>query len=72
MVLISAGQVILNRAPKPIFIKAPFSLKNYLIPIHTTKAGNEFSDLQGVGELLKDKKIIAMGEATHGTKESFM
>lgn len=71
MVLIFVGQLILFKAPKPVFIEAPASLENYLIPIKTTKAGNGFGDLQSVGEPIKDKKIIAMGEATHGTKEFF-
>ncbi len=46
-------------------------LKNKAIPLKTTKAGNGFEDLNILQEILKDKKIVAMGEATHGTKEFF-
>ncbi|WML33636.1 hypothetical protein [Clostridium sp. OS1-26] len=44
-------------------------LQNKIIPLKTTKAGNGFEDLDKLQEILKDKKIVAMGEATHGTKE---
>lgn len=44
-------------------------LKENLIPIKTTEAGNGFEDLMPLKEILKDKKVIGMGEATHGTKE---
>lgn len=46
-------------------------LKENLIPLKTTQAGNGFEDLMPLKEILKDKKIIGMGEATHGTKEFF-
>lgn len=46
-------------------------LKENLIPIKTTQAGNGFEDLMPLKEILKDKKIIGMGEATHGTCEFF-
>ncbi|ABW18857.1 erythromycin esterase family protein [Alkaliphilus oremlandii] len=46
-------------------------LKNNIISLETTKAGNGFEDLEPLKEMLKDKKIVAMGEATHGTKEFF-
>ncbi|AKN29774.1 erythromycin esterase [Clostridium carboxidivorans P7] len=48
-----------------------FDLKSKLIPLKTTKAENGFDDLNKLQEILKDKKIVAMGEATHGTKEFF-
>lgn len=47
------------------------ALKNNLIPIKTVEAGSGFDDLMPLKEILKDKKIIAMGEATHGTSEFF-
>ncbi|MGJ0845565.1 erythromycin esterase family protein [Tissierella praeacuta] len=46
-------------------------LKDKLIPLETTNAGNGFEDLQPLKKVLKDVKIIGMGEATHGTKEFF-
>ena len=47
------------------------NLKDKLIPLKTTKAGNGYEDLDKLQVILKDKKIVAMGEATHGTKEFF-
>ncbi|RDU37160.1 erythromycin esterase family protein [Neobacillus piezotolerans] len=46
-------------------------LKEILIPLKTTQAGNGFEDLQPLKKILKDVKILGMGEATHGTKEFF-
>ena len=46
-------------------------LKENLIPIKTTEAGNGFEDLMPLKEILRDKRVIGMGEATHGTKEFF-
>lgn len=46
-------------------------LKNNLIPIKTTIAENGFDDLQPLKEILKDKKIIGLGEATLGAKEFY-
>lgn len=42
-----------------------------MIPISTVEAGNGFEDLMPLKDILKDKKIVAMGEATHGTSEFF-
>ncbi len=47
------------------------ALKKSVIPISTVEAGNGFKDLMPLKNILKDKKIIAMGEATHGTSEFF-
>lgn len=47
------------------------ALKENLIPLKTTEAESGFEDLIPLKEILKDKKIIAMGEATHGTAEFF-
>ncbi|SHK29790.1 erythromycin esterase [Clostridium cavendishii DSM 21758] len=45
------------------------NLKNNITPIYNIKAENGFEDLIKWKPILKDKKIIAVGEATHGTKE---
>lgn len=39
--------------------------------INHFKAGNGFDDLQFLKPILKDKKIVGLGEATHGSKEFF-
>ena len=41
------------------------------IPIRHIEAGNGFSDLQPLKEILKDVKIVGLGESTHGTREFF-
>lgn len=47
------------------------ALKDHLHPIKTVEAGNGFNDLRPLKEYLRDKKIIALGEATHGSREFF-
>jgi len=47
------------------------ALKKSVIPISTVEAGNSFKDLMPLKDILKDKKIVGMGEATHGTSEFF-
>lgn len=46
-------------------------LKKEAIPLKTVNPKEDLSDLEPLKVLLKDKKIIGMGEATHGTKEFF-
>ncbi|WP_373497224.1 erythromycin esterase family protein [Aquiflexum sp.] len=41
------------------------------IPINHVEAGNGFEDLQPLKEILKDVKVVGLGEATHGTREFF-
>lgn len=47
------------------------TLKKSVIPINTVEAGNGFEDLMPIKEILKDRKIVGIGEATHGTSEFF-
>ncbi len=47
------------------------TLKKSVIPISTVEAGNGFEDLMPIKEILKDRKIVGIGEATHGTSEFF-
>lgn len=42
------------------------------IEIHSIEPGDEDKDLHGLSRILKDKKIIGLGDATHGTKEFFV
>lgn len=46
-------------------------LKENLIPLETVEASKGFEDMNILKEILKDKQIVAMGEATHGTREFF-
>ncbi|MBM7616397.1 erythromycin esterase family protein [Alkaliphilus hydrothermalis] len=56
---------------RPKSSEAPNTLVNHLIQLKTTKAGSGFDDLEPLKEILQNKRVIAMGEATHGTKEFF-
>lgn len=67
IVIILNGGIIKVKADVPQNI----NLKDKLISLNTTKAGNGYEDLDKLQVILKDKKIVAMGEATHGTKEFF-
>jgi erythromycin esterase-like protein len=46
-------------------------LKSSIIPIKTVKAENGFEDLEPLKQALKDARIIALGENTHGSREVF-
>ena len=38
----------------------------------TPQAGNGFADLQFLRDMIGDAKVVALGEATHGTREFFL
>lgn len=40
-------------------------------PIKTVEAGNGFDDLQPMKEMVKDARIVSLGEPTHGNREVF-
>lgn len=46
-------------------------LQNNVIPLKTSVAGNGLEDLAPLKEILKDTRILAVGESTHGTREFF-
>ena len=46
-------------------------LKDNIITIKTTKAEEGFEDLMPLKDILMDKKIVGIGEATHGTADFF-
>lgn len=48
------------------------AINGKLIPVTWLTPGDDFSDLDPVKNLLKDKAIIGIGEATHGTHEFFV
>ncbi|TFH40353.1 MAG: erythromycin esterase family protein, partial [ANME-2 cluster archaeon] len=51
------------------------SVKEWLgsnaIPLRTVEAGNGFEDMQPLKKLIGNSRIVALGEATHGTREFF-
>ncbi len=46
-------------------------LREHTIAIDTVQAGSGFEDLQPLKSILEGKRIVALGEATHGTREFF-
>lgn len=46
-------------------------LQNNAIPIEHIEAGNGFADLQPLKTILRDVKLVGLGETTHGTREIF-
>ena len=46
-------------------------LRQNTMPIQHIEAGHGFDDLQPLKALLKDVKVVGLGEATHGTREFF-
>ncbi|UKJ06152.1 erythromycin esterase family protein [Solitalea lacus] len=47
------------------------NLNAIIKPINTIKADSSFEDIDFLKETLKDKEIISLGEATHGTREFY-
>jgi erythromycin esterase len=46
-------------------------LKEHAIPLATAEAGSGFDDLAPLREVVGDARVVALGEATHGTREFF-
>ena len=46
-------------------------LRENAIPFNTTEPGSGFDDLMPLKEIIGDARIVALGEATHGTREFF-
>jgi erythromycin esterase len=46
-------------------------LRENAIPLRHLQAGHGFDDLQPLKVILKDARIVGLGEATHGTREFF-
>ena len=46
-------------------------IKGHAIPLVTVEAENGFADLQPVKALVGDARVVALGEATHGSREFF-
>jgi erythromycin esterase-like protein len=47
------------------------ALQEHTIALETVQAGSGFEDLQPLKPILEGKRIVALGEATHGTREFF-
>jgi erythromycin esterase len=72
--LICAQQsaVTQTQTPTPAETKAIQDwLAGHAVPLHAIQAGNGYRDLTALKDVLKDARIVALGEATHGTREFF-
>jgi erythromycin esterase len=47
------------------------ALEDYATPLDGTDPDLAFDDLAGIGETLDDPRLVALGEATHGSREYF-
>ena len=46
-------------------------LRRQAIPLRSITAGSGFDDLMPLKEVLRDVRVVGLGEATHGTREFF-
>lgn len=46
-------------------------IRQHAIPFTTSRAESGFTDLQPLKQVIGDARIVALGEATHGTREFF-
>lgn len=69
-------QTQLPPAPSPTLIPADpevlAGLRELAIPFDTAEPGSGFDDLEPFRAIVGDARIVALGEATHGTSEFFL
>lgn len=46
-------------------------MRQNAVPLETVEAGHGFADLQPLGRMVGNARIVELGEATHGTREFF-
>jgi erythromycin esterase len=51
--------------------KLAAEIKRYATPLVTVQAGNKTDDLAAFGKAVGEARIVALGEASHGTREFF-
>jgi erythromycin esterase len=61
----------LQPTPIPANAKVKAWIKENLIPLKTCEPGKGFEDLQPLKSIVGDARVVALGEATHGTREFF-
>ena len=47
------------------------AIREHAVPLTSTEAAHGFADLEPLAELVGDARVVALGEATHGTREFF-
>jgi erythromycin esterase len=75
-----ATSVVALYGPRPKAAPPPVSdadeavqrwVAEHAIPLKTVEAGNGFDDMQPLRAVVGDARVVALGEATHGTREFF-
>src|SRR5690606_16545940 len=46
-------------------------LRDEVVPVARTTPGTDLEDLEPLGQMVGDARIVALGEGTHGTREFF-
>ncbi|MFT5478718.1 MAG: erythromycin esterase, partial [Planctomycetota bacterium] len=61
------------QAPSPPADLAPVVewVQQHAVPLKTPEAGNGFEDMEPLRSIIGKARIVALGEATHGTREFF-
>jgi erythromycin esterase len=74
-ILLGVGIAACNITPSTPAVRstpeAALWLKESAIPFETTQPGSDFTDLLPLKALIGDARLVALGEATHGTHEFF-
>jgi erythromycin esterase len=60
---------VVRRGPAPDDVVA--WVKKHAIPLKSAEAGNGFEEMQPLREVVGKARVVALGEATHGTREFF-
>lgn len=61
----------LNPPPDYTTAQVMAALPAYTVPLASVDAGNGFEDLRPLEPILQGRRIVALGEASHGTSEFF-
>lgn len=69
-ILLSVREVLPPTGPETVRAVVA-ELRKQVRPLTTVEAGNSFADLEPFGRAVGDARLVALGEATHGTREIF-
>jgi erythromycin esterase len=70
--LLSAAQLAGRKAEERARIESIVGwVRQNAIPLKSVTAGSGFADLEPLKKILKDVRIVGLGEATHGSREFF-
>ncbi len=62
-----------DMGPDPAEISAVSNwLKKNAIPIKSTEAGHGFKDLKPLKKILKNIRVVGLGESTHSSRDSLL